>query len=161
MEPEVYFIKYAYPCAHILCTVRGDVSEEEFKEMEDAAIHNKAMDRDYLERVFFRAFDRIKKIAEERGKDKWDLEVIKEYFVGRHNSVLMDSDYPESFREMCRTYKAEVVSEEDGEIVVKYLSEDGKEKKRKVKKDYFPELKIGDKVIIHWQYAVERIKKDG
>lgn len=41
MEPEVYFIKYAYPCAHILCTVRGDVSEEKFKEMEQAAIHNR------------------------------------------------------------------------------------------------------------------------
>jgi len=29
MEPEVYFIKYAYPCSHILCKVRKDVSEEE------------------------------------------------------------------------------------------------------------------------------------
>ncbi|MFH1289998.1 MAG: hypothetical protein ABIH92_01175 [Nanoarchaeota archaeon] len=157
MEPEVYFIKYGYPCAHILCTVRGDVSEEKFKEMEQAAIQGKVMDRAYLEKVFFRAFDRIKKIAEEMGKDKWDVDVIREYFCVRHNSVLMDSDYPESFKEMCKTYKAEIVSEEeDGEVVVSYVSEDGKEKKRKVKKDYFPELKVGDKVWIHWQYAVER-----
>jgi len=159
MEPEVYFIRYAYPCAHILCTVRGDVSEGEFKEMEMAAIQNRVMDREYLEKVFFRAFNRINKIAEEMGKDRWDIDVIREYFVGRHNNVLMDSDYPESFREMCKTYLAEVVSmEEDGEVTVKYHSELGGEKKRKVKKDYFPELKVGDKVMIHWQYAVEKIQ---
>lgn len=116
------------------------------------------MDRAYLEKVFFRAFDRISKIAEEMGKEMWDVDVIQEYFTVRHNPVLNGSDYPESFKEMCRTYKAEVVSEEDdGEIIVKYLSELGGEKKRKVKKDYMPELKVGERVWIHWQYAVEKV----
>ncbi|MFH1802250.1 MAG: hypothetical protein ABH864_02240 [archaeon] len=160
MEPEVYFVKYAYPCAHILCTVRGDVSEEDFDKMRDAAVNDKVMDREYLEKVFFRAFDRIKKIAEEMGKDKWDIEVIREYFVGRHNDVLMDSDYPESFKEMCKTHQGKVVSVEDnGEVIVRYNSEQGGEKKRKIRKDYFPDLKVGDKVMIHWRYAVERIEK--
>ena len=142
MEPEVYFMKYAYPCAHILCDVRGDVSKEEFKAMEDAAVNNKTMDREYLERVFFRAFNRIERIADELGKDKWNIEVIKEYFVERHNDVLEKSDYPESFKEMCCVYEGTVMSEADGEVVVSYVSRDGSEKKRKVKKDYFDELKI-------------------
>lgn len=158
MEPEVYFIKYAYPCAHILCKVRKDVSEEEFRAMEDAAINNKIMDREYLERVFFRAFNRIGKIAQELGKDKWDKEVIEEYFVGRHNDVLEKSDYPESFKEMCCVYGGEVVElDEKGGVVVLYKSRDGTTRKRKVRKDYFKDLKIGDKVRIHWQYVVEKI----
>ena len=81
--------------------------------------------------------------------------MIKEYFVERHNDVLEKSDYPESFKEMCCVYEGTVMSEADGEVVVSYVSRDGSEKKRKVKKDYFDELKIGDKVRIHWQYAVE------
>lgn len=158
MEPEAYFIKYAYPCAHILVTVRGDVSEEEYEKMKDAAINNKVMDREYLEKVFFRAFDRISKIAEEMGKDKWDVEVIREYFCVRHNNVLMGSDYPESFKEMCRTYQADVIEILDsGEVIVEYESELGGKKKRRVSKEYLPDLKLGDRVWIHWQYAVEKV----
>lgn len=159
MEPEVYFLRYAYPCAHILCDVRGEVSGKEFKMMEKAAINNKKLDRAFLEKAFWRAFERINKIAQEMGKDKWDIEVIREYFCVRHNSVLDKSDYPEAFKEMCKTYKAEVAEEtEDGEAVVSYLSELGGKKRRKVKKDYIKDLKVGDKVMIHWNYVVEKVQ---
>lgn len=158
MEPEVYFIRYAHPCAHILCNVRGEVSEEEFAAMGRAAVEGRKLDREFLEGAFWRAFTRISKIAEELGKDKWDVDVIHEYFCVRHNAVLDGSDYPEAFKEMCKVYEGEVLSEEeDGEVVVSYLSEQGGIKKRKVKKDYLPDLQPGDRVRIHWMYAVERV----
>ena len=158
MEPEVYFLKYAFPCSHILWRVRREITEEEYKKMENAAKHNKILSGRFLEKAFWRAFTRIEKLAEEMGKDKWDIEVIKEYFCVRHNSVLNVSDYPESFKEMCKTYKARVIEEtNDGEVIVSYESELDGEKKRKVKKDYIKDLKVGERVWIHWQYAVEKV----
>lgn len=111
-----------------------------------------------MERAFWRAFERIEKIAQELGKDKWDQFVIEEYFVGRHNAVLDGSDYPEAFKEMCKVYEGEVVRlDGTGEVVVRYVSEQGGEKQRRVKKDYLPDLDVGDRVRIHWMYAVERL----
>lgn len=155
-NPETYFIRYAYPCSHILCTVRGEVSEEEFKMMEDAAINNKILDRKFLEKAFFRAFTRISQLAQEMKKDRWDLEVIKEYFRVRHNPVLDNSDYPESFKEQCKVFEAKVKQIlADGEAIVEY--ENKGTKKRKVKTDYLPNIKVNDKVTIHWSYIVEKI----
>lgn len=153
ITPEAYFIKYAYPCSHILCTVRGEVTQEQFKQMEDAAINNKTMDRAFLEKAFFRAFARIELVAKDMGKDKWDTQVIKEYFTVRHNPVLDKSDYPETFKDMCRVNIGKVIAFEGDEIIVQY----GVDSQRKVKKDYLPDIKIGDKVTIHWQYAIEKL----
>jgi len=172
MEPEVYFLRYALPCSHILMNVRKEISDNDFKLMEDAALNNKKVDRAFLEKVFFRAFERIEKVASDLGKDKWDIEVIREYFCVRHNPVLDKSDYPESFKEQCKVYEGEVTSiGEDGEVIVEYGGEGGggkgikdevdgekkEKKKRKVKKDFVPDIKLGDKVRIHWSYVVERI----
>lgn len=153
MEPEVYFLKYALPCSHILFTVRKEVSKEEFDMMKDAASNDKVLSREFLERVFFRAFDRIKILAGEMGKDKWDFEVIKEYFRVRHNPVLDKSDYPESFKDMCRVYEAKVLEIQGGEMIVEY----GIGTKRKVKKDFVSGVGVGDKVTIHWSHAVEKV----
>jgi len=156
MNSQAYFIKYAYPCSHILCTVRGEVTKEQFEMMRDAAINNKALDKAFLEKVFFRAFNRIEKLAKEMNKDKWDLDVIREYFTVRHNPVLGASDYPESFKEQCKVFEAEVKELlPNNEAIVEY--ENITKKKRKVKTDYIKDLKEGDKVTIHWEYAIEKI----
>lgn len=155
ISPEVYFIRYASPCSHILCTVRGEVAEKEFDLMEEAAINGKVLDRNFLERVFFRAFNRINKLAEEMNKDKWDLDVIKEYFRVRHNPVLDASDYPESFKEQCKVFEGEVKEILDNEAIVEYNNQGIKS--RRVKTAYHPDTKVGDKVTIHWSYIIEKI----
>ena len=109
--------------------------------MKDAAVNGKVLSRGFLEKVFFRAFDRIKMVAKDMGKDKWDIDVIKEYFKIRHNPVLDKSDYPESFKDMCRTYEAKILEIEGNEMVVEY----GIGTKRKVKKDFVSDVKVGDK----------------
>lgn len=152
MEPEVYFLRYAFPCSHIICKIRKEINEEEYKKMERAAAENKVLPREFLEKVFFRAFERISKIADELGKDKWNKEVIKEYFVNRHNDFVHNSENPETFKDLCRVHKAEIVELTGNELVVKY----GKNKKRKVK-SYVKNAKVGDKVVIHYFYAVEKV----
>jgi len=156
INPVVYFLRYASPCSHILCSVRSEVSKEEFDKIEQGAIKGEPLDKAYLEKVFFRAFNRISKIAEELGKDKWDLEVIKEYFTVRHNPVLDATDYPNSFKEQCKVFVGTVKELlENNEAIVEY--ENKTTKKRRVKTLYVPDIKPGEKVRIHWSYIAERV----
>lgn len=152
MKTEVYFLRYAFPCAHVLCKVRKEISDEDYKKMEKAAANGEVLPRAYLEKVFFRAFKRIEKIADEMKEDKWDKEVIKEYFVNRHNDFVHNSENPETFKEMCKVQKAEILEIKDGKLLVRYDN-----KMREVKGDYIENAKAGDKVTIHYSYAVEKI----
>lgn len=87
MSPEVYFLRYAFPCSHVLLNIRREINEKEYRKMERAALEGRALDKGFLEKVFFRAFERMQKIAEELKKDKWDIDVIREYFCKRHNAI--------------------------------------------------------------------------
>lgn len=154
MKVETYFLRYAFPCSHILCMVRGEVDDSEYALLKRASLDETiSIERDFLERVFFRAFERIDRIAQELGKDRWDKETIEEYFVVRHNDVVDKSDYPESFKNMCRVYEACVIEMHDNEAIVRYAHN----KRRKVFTDYIRDVAVGDVVRIHWQYAVEKV----
>ena len=153
MEPEVYFLKYAFPCSFVLWKIGRQITEEEYRRLEDVAVNNKVLPREFLERVFTTAFGQIEKIAEELGKDKWDVNVIKEYFCVRHNAFLEHFDNPAGLKEICKVYKAVVKEVGDDELIVEY----GEGKKRKVKKTFVRDVKVGDKVTIHYDYAVEKI----
>jgi len=157
MEPEVLFLKYAFPCAFII-KQRAEISDFEHQILEDAAINNKVLERKFLEKIFFRAFERIEKLAKELNKDKWDYEVIKEYFTDRHNSIIDEGMYsyakaPESLKNLCKVHKAEIIQIKDDSLIVKY----NKEKLRPVIKSLVKNVKIGDFVTIHYGYAVEKL----
>ena len=157
MEPEVLFLKYAFPCAFII-KQRGEISDFEHQILEDAAINNKVLERKFLEKIFFRAFERIEKLTKELNKDKWDYEVIKEYFTDRHNSIIDEGMYsyaeaPESLKNLCKVHKAEIIQIKDDSLIVKY----NKEKLRPVIKSLVKNVKIGDFVTIHYGYAVEKL----
>jgi hypothetical protein len=130
------------------------ISTKEYESLRKAALEGVVMERSYLESRFPRAFSHISRIASELNKDKWEIEVIRKYFLKQHNSVVDKLDAPEEFKDMCRVNIAKVVQiEEEKKAVVKY----GKGKKRKVFSSYIPNLEIGDNVAIHWQYAVEKV----
>lgn len=154
MEPEVYFLRYAFPCSHILRTLRKEIGEEDYEKMKLATVNEVVLPRDYLERVFHRAFERMGKIAHELGKDRWDRDVIEEYFVKRHNAFVDASENPEQFKDQCRVHIAEIKEITGGEMVVAY----GSGKSRKVRRDYVPGVSVGDKVTIHYSYAVEKVE---
>ena len=153
MAPEVYLLRYAFPCSHILLNIRKEISEEDYKKMEVAALEGIKLDRKFLERVFFRAFQRMQKIADELGKDKWDIDIIKEYFCKRHNAIVNSSDNPDSFKDMCKVHEGKVIEIADNFLIVKYKNK----KERKVKIDYVRGVKVGEKVRIHYNYAIEKV----
>ena len=152
MKPEIYFLRYAFPCSHVLCKIRKEISEEEYKKIERAAIKGIILDRKYLEKVFFRAFERIEKIAAELKTSKWDINVLREYFVERHNAFVNSSVNPEKFKELCRVHKAKIIEVKENSLTVKYNN-----KKREVKKVYVPDAEKNDIVTIHYNYAVEKV----
>lgn len=155
MIPEVFFVKYAFPCSFVL-RQQKKITQEDFVTLEDAALHQKVLNKVFLERVFVKAFERISVLAEEMNKNKWDLDVLREYFLVRHNEIIEggQSTYantPPVLNELCMVHKAKVIGKKDSVLIVEY----GFGKKRPVNNDLVPNAKVGNTVTIHYGYAVE------
>jgi len=155
-SPEEFFMKYAFPCAHVLLQV-GSITQEEYDKLEKETLQNNLPSRETIEKYFVAAFRRIKKLAQEMNiEDYWDMKVLKEYWYNNHNKTIDEgegnySNFPESFCDFCKTHIAEVIEIlPENFILIKYNNA-----QRPVSKDYTPNVKIGDKVWIHHAYAIE------
>lgn len=164
MNSEKLFFMYAFPCSQALMQL-GRISLEKYSELRECFLKGDVPEREDLEDVFKAAFVRIKKLAEMRGKDYWDFDIIKEYWESYHNENINMGDgfyehAPEGFKDICRTQVAEVIelkkNEEDDMLIVEYKDKNGYDKKRVVFANLVPDVKIGDKVKIHYGYAVEK-----
>jgi len=149
MDVEHYFLRYAFPCAFIVKDM-GEISEEEFKELEDCALNLKPISREKLEKVFFRAFEKIKKYSEYY----WTKEVIEDYFKNKHNQEIDNGEgyyatAPEYIRKLSKVHKAKVLEVKNNTLLVEYP-----EGKRRVFND-FVDAQEGDFVFIHFGYAAE------
>ena len=157
MKEEVFFLKYAFPCSFILLD-RKEITKEELDKLEKAVVNDEVLDREYLEKIYFRAFQKIEKFANELKKDKWGLEVLKKYFIEEHNCIINEGKYayakaPESLKNLCKVHKAKVLEIKDEVLIVEY---DGN-KKRPVMKLLVPGVVVNDIVTIHYGYAIEKL----
>ena len=167
MKPEVIFLKYAFPCSTVL-RQRNEITQEMLNKLEDAAINNKVISREVLEKIYFRAISRMKVLANERNKDYFSEDLIREYFTKRHNDILdghisgknndmgidVDKNTPSSLRHLCKVFKAKVIEKKEDYYIVEYDNN----KKRPVLNSLLPDAKIGDVITIHYGYAVEEAK---
>ncbi len=156
MKAEEYFFRYAYPCSDMLIRIgrldkeRKEILDKEFKS-------NVIPTKLELEECFPEAFRRIKKIAKEMRRDYWDIYVIKKYFREYHNKFIDANDgyyarLPKTIKDVCKVHVAEVLDVKDNILVVKY---DHKEKS--VINKFIKDIKIRDKVTIHFGFAIEKI----
>jgi len=157
ISPEQYFLKYSFPCSYTLVEM-GQIDEKKFEELKENTLKNKAMDRDELMRIYPAAFRRIKEVAEQMNKNIWDLDVIRKYFLEEHNKYIDAKDgnykkFPQSFRDFCKVYKGKVIYKEKNMLTVQYG-----EKQRNVLSELLPNAKVGDTVIIHQGFAVEKLE---
>ncbi|MBT4416586.1 hypothetical protein HOC80_00605 [archaeon] len=155
MDVEHYFLRYAFPCAHILLDWK-EITQEQFDELKDISINNKPVERALLEKVFFRAFEKIK---DWHGEDYWHMDVMKKYWHERHNQEIAEgvgtyATAPESFKNLSKVFKAKVLEVKNGTLLVEY--ENGK---RRVFNDFVQDALIGDFVFIHFGYAAEMASK--
>jgi hypothetical protein len=157
MKSEQYFLKYGFSCAEVLLT-QEHISEEKYKEIRQNAIKGIVMNRQELMDTFQNAFRRIKEVANKMGKDVWDLEVMKKYFLEEHNKYIDAGDgsyskFPKTFCELCKVKKGIVIDKNDFSYKVNI---DGKE--MNVLSELLPDAQIGDKVTIHHAFAVEKLE---
>lgn len=156
MKAENYFLRYSFPCAHILLE-KKEITEKEFNELKDCAVNNKIVSREMLEKVFYRAFEKIRAFA---GKNYWNLETMQRYWREQHNRDIDNGvgtykTAPEIFKNSSKVFRGRVVDRKDNTLLVEY---DGG--KRRVFNDLIPEAKIGDYVFIHFGYGVEIDNED-
>lgn len=151
---ERYFFKYAFPCAQVKLKL-GSLTKEKYDELERVFFENGFPDKEILEKTFPPAFRRIGDLAGEMNCGMWNQEVLEEYWTKNHNVVIDDGDgmygiASEEFKDLCKVQVAEVVDKSSGGLVVRY---DGKE--RKVSDFLVEDVVVGDKVRIHFAFAIE------
>jgi len=157
MKAEEYFFRYAYPCSDMLLKLgKLDKDSKEIldKEFECNVIPTKLQ----LEEFFPSALIRMKNIAKKMNLDYWDIAVIKKYFREEHNKYIDSNDgayakLPPSIKDICKVYIAEVIDVKDNILVVKY-----DHKERSVINKFIPDIKKGDRVTIHFGFAVEKVE---
>jgi len=147
MLPEVYFMRYAFPCARVLVDFRKKITEEEWLKMKDAVDNDTPLEREYLESLFTNAVKGLKQISD----DYWRIEVIREYFWNRHEENL-SKDLPPMMKRLCTVKKGKLEKKIDDVFVVDL----GEGDVRNVHALY-KNAEVGDTVMVHWGYAVEKI----
>lgn len=150
MLPEVYFLRYAFPCARVLVDFRKTMSENEFETLKEAVENDIPLDRKYLEKTFDRAIDGLKTVSD----DIWNINTIREYFWHRHEEHL-SKDLPKIVHRLCIVRKGRLVKqiEKNGETFFKADIDNGDSR---IVMPLYKDAAEGDTAMIHYGYAVER-----
>jgi hypothetical protein len=156
ISSEKYFLKYAFPCA-FLKLERKEITDKEYKELESKFLEGDSVSRSKLEKIFKPAFIRIKRLAKKMNKDYWNFDVMKEYWLNEHNKLIEENDggyseQTEKFKDLCRIHVAEIIEKDGNKFIVQYSN-----KKRRVYNSILPEADRGDRVTIHFKYAIEKL----
>jgi len=153
---EKYFFNYAFPCAQIKVKLHS-LRPEEYNILRNMFFENKCPSKEELEKVFQAAFRRLNKLAEELGKQVWDMETLKQYWEINHNQVIDQGEgmydiASSEFKDLCKIHIAEIIHKKDNKLIVKYS-----DRTRAVFSFLVPDAKVGEKVRIHFDYAVEEV----
>jgi hydrogenase maturation factor len=151
MKPEIFFLKYAYPCSFVLL-IKKEITNEEHELLHKSTKEKKLyLPRKRIERIFWRPMKFIKSIS--------NLKEVQEYWWFKHNQYLMTKNrenVEEIFIKRCMVIPCEVLSVEKNVAMV--ISPLFKEM-IKLKTD-FVDVKPRDKVTKHYDYVCEKISEN-
>ena len=148
--PEVYFLRYAFPCARVLVDFRKSITEQEFDKMREAVESDTPMPREYLEKTFPKAIKGLKTINE----DCWNVETIRKYFCEGHEAML-SKDLPPTVRRLCVVKPGKLVKQ-----VKSFFRADLGGGDVRIVAALYKGAKEGDTAMIHYGYAVEKVDSD-
>ena len=159
---ERYFFKYAFPCAQVKLKL-GSITPEKYEKLKQIFLENSSPNKQELENAFPPAFKRIKKLTEKKHKKIWDSEVIREYWIKNHNEVINQGDgmygiASEQFKDLCKIHVAEVIEISPSTKELRVIYNNNQEKKSRIVSSFLvPNINVGDKVRIHFAFAVEKV----
>jgi len=146
MEPEIFFLKYAFPCSFVLLS-RGEINQKEHKLLYKSAKEEKLyLPIEKIEKIFWRALEFVGSIS--------NLNSVQRYWWFDHNKFLkfkFKSIGNELMKE-CFVIPCRVVSISEKKVRVKssFLDEIVE-----LKPD-FVDVRLGDKVTKHYDYLCEK-----
>ena len=148
MEPEIFFLKYAFPCSFVLLS-RGEISQKEHELLyKSAKEENLYLPIKTIEKIFWRALEFVDSIS--------NLNSVQRYWRFNHNKYLKLNKFkniPNELVKKCLVIPCRVVSISEKKVRVKSPFLD---KIVELKKD-FVDVRLGDKVTKHYDYACEKI----
>lgn len=151
MEPEIFFLKYAYPCSFILLS-RKEITSEEHDLLHKSVREGKLyLPKEKIEKIFWRALKFVKSIS--------NLEVVREYWRFKHNRYLKLKKFKnieDKLIKQCMVLPCEVLFALKNKAVARSPFLD---RTVKLKTD-FVNIKPGDKVTKHYDYICEKITEE-
>jgi hydrogenase maturation factor len=149
------FFCYALPCAQTFVK-RNQLKQEELDKIIEDFSKGK-LPKDGFEDTFKVAMSMLKILALKLGKSDIDEQVMRQYYLVEHDKVV-DQRYEEvgDFDPFaCKIRIGEVLTIKGNKATVK--TEFGMKDYRI---DFVKNLKIGDQVIVHYDFIVEKLTED-
>jgi hypothetical protein len=155
VQDRLLFLRYALPCAGTLVK-RGNVSQA-YLDSTIRLVSEGKVPNERAEAIFKVANAMCGMLAEREGKTTIDSDVIREYFLVEHSRVVDDrfelmGDFdPVS----CKTYVGVVRSVDGPSATVETVLG-----KNAYKTLFVEDTKKGDKVIVHYDFIIEKASPD-
>lgn len=150
MKPEIFFLKYAFPCSFVLL-LRGEIDSKEHELLYKSTKEEKLyLPVKKIEKIFWRAVEFVSSIS--------DLDSVQKYWWFDHNKHLKTKEIKnldEKLLKDCMMIPCEVLSISRNAASVKSPFFD---KIIKLKADLV-DVKPGDKVTKHYDYLCEKISE--
>ncbi len=150
ITPERYFFMYAFPCLKF----SKKFTKEEFEKLEKLLIEGKAPSRQEMEKLFTKAFERIKQFSGAKDPERyWTLQVMKDYWLHGHNDFIGKDPL---YTDFCKVSLVEILEavKTGGKYKVKIRYKD-----KEIKSESYVEVKPGDKAAMHRGMIIEKIEK--
>lgn len=151
MKPEIFFLKYAFPCSFVL-VLRKEIAEKEHDLLYKSAKEEKLyLAKENIERIFWRPMKFLKSIT--------NLGENQKYWRFDHNLYVKEKEFKyldETLIEKCFVIPCEVVKVKKNKVEVKspFL-----EKNVELNSD-FVKVKPSDKVTKHYDFICEKISEN-
>lgn len=145
------FFRYALPCARTLVK-RGKITQQLLDQMISRLSNGEELPEGF-EDNFVVAKAMCTVIARKMGKAEIDEEVLRQYYIIDHCKVVKEryeqmKDFDPA---MCNTKIGEVARISDYAVVKTKLG------LHKYRTDFFNNLKVGDKVVVHYNFVSDRL----
>jgi len=151
--PKLFFL-YAHPCGDVLVR-RGKVRKEELAELRNMLRCGSVSKLNPL--IFSKAITQLEEYAK-RKRGKITRKLVHEYFTTQHNAYVLEvaKKRRDVKPERCFISPAVVIgiSGKNARVLTPFGY-------RNIINEFVPNLKIGDLVSTHYNYACEKISFDG